>query len=79
MATDGDHVYDCVQCDVPVRILSSGTGALRCRCPKCGLEIQFNPRQFADSNGAQWGVHRPWPTEPIAEVPHAMRDADLPF
>ena len=79
MTTDGDHVYECVQCHVEVKILSSVMGALRCRCLECGLEMKFNPRQFADSEGAQWGVHRPLPAEPLAEVPPAMRNADLDF
>ena len=79
MTTDGDHVYDCVQCDVEIKVLSSVMGALRCVCPGCGLRMQFNPRQFTDSIGPQWGVHRSLPADPLAEVPTALRDADLPF
>ncbi|MDE2803177.1 MAG: hypothetical protein OXK21_09890 [Chloroflexota bacterium] len=77
MTTDGDHIYECLQCAVTVNVLSSVMGALHCRCSKCGLEMKFNPRQHADSDGAQWGVYRVWPAKPLDDVPPAYEDADL--
>ena len=73
VTTDGDHIYECVQCDAEVTVVSSMMGDLRVECQRCGLKMRFNPRQFGDSNGPQWGVHRILPSEPLEEVPPAFR------